>query len=211
MLRITATAISALALGGTAAFADMHDGTTMLDFPLSIEAFESAVPGASVAAIETIDADRDDLISRTEFDRAVEADIIDDPRTAMMQAEMERRAAMVEFPMSQEVFLETVPGATLASYQTIDTARDGFITEDQFDRAVEAGVITDPRVVAEQGGTVRLVDMLSFPMTEREFLGTVPGATLSAYQTIAGEGGGSISQDDFDRAIDAGIITDPRI
>ena len=51
----------------------------------------------------------------------------------------------LEFPMTQDVFLETFDDATVAIFDQADTTRDGVISEDEFHAAVERGLIDDPR------------------------------------------------------------------
>lgn len=79
MTRILATALTALTLGGTAALAgtDGHH----LEFPMTPEQFMQIVPDASLAVFETIDTTRDGMVSEHEFELAVDAGIIEDPRS----------------------------------------------------------------------------------------------------------------------------------
>ncbi|MGY6411402.1 MAG: hypothetical protein ACXIUV_10320 [Alkalilacustris sp.] len=51
----------------------------------------------------------------------------------------------LEFPMTQDMFLATFDGSTILDFERIDTARDGVIHEEEFEEAVEQGIIEDPR------------------------------------------------------------------
>lgn len=81
MFKIAATALSALALSGTVALANTDMQDRELDFPMTPETFMEVVPDASLAVFETVDTQRDGTISEREFEQAVEADIITDPRS----------------------------------------------------------------------------------------------------------------------------------
>lgn len=206
MFKTVTTALSTLALSSTAALA--MTGDTTLDFPMDQQSFLDAVPNASVAEFETIDTQRDGTITQDEFESAIAAGIIDDPRTG--DAAAAGGMPMLEFPLSEQAFLDAVPGASLAEFQTIDTARDGFITEDQFEQAVEAGVIEDPRTHADGTAGMGAGPVLTFPMTEQVFLELVPDASRADFQTIDAEREGMITEDQFEQAVEAGVIEDPR-
>ena len=205
MFKTVTTALSTLALSSTAALA--MTGDTTLEFPMDQQSFLNAMPEVSLAEFETIDTQRDGTITEDEFERAVAAGIIDDPRTG--DAVVGSRP-LLEFPLSEQAFLDAVPGASLAEFQTIDTARDGVITEDQFQRAVEAGVIEDPRTHADGTADMGAAPVLTFPMTEQVFLELVPDASRADFETIDTGREGMITEDQFEQAVEAGVIDDPR-
>ena len=80
MFKIAATALSALALSGAVAMAAEHGQDHELEFPMNQETFLEVVPDASIAVFETIDTQRDGMISEAEFEHALEAGLIEDPR-----------------------------------------------------------------------------------------------------------------------------------
>ena len=51
----------------------------------------------------------------------------------------------LEFPMTQDVFLETFEDATILDFELIDISDTGEISETEFEQAVEQGIIADPR------------------------------------------------------------------